>query len=85
MFSKVLVANRGEIAIRIFRTCHELGIDTVAVHSEIDRTSPHMAYARQAFGADSAYCRPAIGLEQSDLARRHFDLHPPPLAGQQSR
>jgi acetyl-CoA carboxylase biotin carboxylase subunit len=48
LFQRVLVANRWEIAVRIFRTCHELGIDTVAVYSEADRTAPHVAYARQA-------------------------------------
>jgi acetyl/propionyl-CoA carboxylase alpha subunit len=47
-FSKILVANRGEIAIRIFRTCHELGIDTVAIYSEADRTAPHVTAAREA-------------------------------------
>lgn len=49
IFSKVLVANRGEIAIRVFRTCHEAGIDTVAVYSDADRTAPHVAAAKQAY------------------------------------
>ncbi|MCP4293470.1 MAG: acetyl-CoA carboxylase biotin carboxylase subunit [bacterium] len=57
MFKKILIANRGEIALRIMRACHELGIQSVAIHSSADADSLHVKYA------DESVCvgKPASG------------------------
>ena len=45
MFKKILIANRGEIAVRVIRACKEWGISTVAVHSDVDKESMHVKLA----------------------------------------
>ena len=63
MFSKILIANRGEIAVRVMRTCREMNIGTVAIYSEVDREALHV------FNADEAIC-----LGESDPTSSYLNI-----------
>src|SRR2546423_3435657 len=54
MFKKILIANRGEIAVRIIRACHEMGIAAVAIYSDVDRASLHVRKADEAYPIGAA-------------------------------
>jgi acetyl-CoA carboxylase biotin carboxylase subunit len=80
LFDKVLIANRGEIAVRVIRACQELGIRTVAVYSEADRHSPHVFLAGEAVPigpppATESYLR-AEAIIEAALATGAGAVHP---------
>src|SRR5437773_8062332 len=80
MFSRVLVANRGEIAIRVFRTLRELGVQSVAAYSEADRQAPFVSYADDAYligpgPAAESYLR-AEKIVQTSLRAGAEAIHP---------
>lgn len=69
---KILIANRGEIAVRVMRACREMGLSTVAVFSECDRAALHVRYADQAYGIGSSPPRDSyLNIERVLAAARH--------------
>ena len=80
MFKKILIANRGEIAVRIIRACKELGVSTVAVHSDVDRDSMHVRLADESVCIGSrqpqnSYLNIAALLSAADLTNAEA-VHP---------
>ncbi len=63
MFRKILIANRGEIAVRIIRACREMGIQSVAVYSEADRDSLHTLLADEAICIEQAHTKSYLYVE----------------------
>ena len=68
MFNKILIANRGEIAVRIIRACREMGIQTVAVYSEADKEALHTQLADESVCIASA-CVATVALNILSILR----------------
>ena len=80
MFEKLLVANRGEIAVRVMAACEELGIETVAIYSDADRNSGHVDYADEAYNVGPAPASESY-LDQETIVETALDagadaIHP---------
>jgi acetyl-CoA carboxylase biotin carboxylase subunit len=79
-FKKILVANRGEIALRIIRACHELGIQTVAVHSKVDEDALHVKLATQSVCIGPALAKESYlniaSIMSAAVATRADAIHP---------
>ena len=69
---KILIANRGEIALRVMRTCKEMGIATVAVYSEADRNALHVRYANEAVCIGPAASAQSYLQQQKIIPKRMY-------------
>src|ERR1700678_4645570 len=80
MFKKILIANRGEIAVRIIRACREMGITAVAVYSDVDRTSLHVRLADEAYPIGEAPSRTSYLVVEKIIGAAHYSgcdaIHP---------
>ena len=75
MFQRILVANRGEIALRIIRACKELGVETVAIYSQADREGPWLELADRAYLLESGHVSlhgTAAELVRTDVVRKLY-------------
>ena len=77
MFKKILIANRGEIALRVLRACQELGIKTVAIHSEADESAMHVRMADESIcvgpaSAQSSYLNVPAIITAATLSDRYI-------------
>ena len=80
MFKKILIANRGEIALRVIRACRDMGIKTVAVYSTADKDSLHVQYADEAYcigppASTESYLRPPNIITVAELTEADA-IHP---------
>src|SRR5246127_4479432 len=80
MFQRILVANRGEIALRVIRACKDLGIEVVAVYSQADRDAPYLALADEAIcigpaAAADSYLNPPRLISAAEIANVQA-IHP---------
>ena len=80
MFNKILIANRGEIAMRVIRTCKEMGIKTVAVYSKADEESLHVRFADEAVcigpsASSESYLKPANIISAAEITNADA-IHP---------
>lgn len=80
MFRKILIANRGEIALRVLRTCKEMGIKTVAIYSDADKDSLHVRYADEAVNVGPPLARKSyLNIERIIQAAKETEaeaIHP---------